>query len=122
KKKQKKINGSKNLTCNIMKLFLKIWRQENAQAKGQMVDYTIDGIDPNMSYLEMLDVLNEQLVAENKEPIEFDHDCREGICDTCSHQINGQPHGPDRLTTNCQLHMRRFKDGNTIYIEPFRAK
>src|SRR5699024_9707791 len=103
-----------------MKLFLKRGRQANAQAKGQMVDYTIDGIDPNMSFLEMLDVLNEQLVAENKEPIEFDHDCREGICGTCSLQINGQPHGPDRLTTTCQLHMRRFKDGDTIYIEPFR--
>lgn len=104
-----------------MKLFLKIWRQENAQAKGKLMDYTIEGIDPDMSFLEMMDVLNENLVAEDKEPVEFDHDCREGICGTCSLQINGQPHGPDRLTTTCQLHMRRFKDGDTIYIEPFRA-
>lgn len=85
------------------------------------MDYTIEGIDPDMSFLEMMDVLNENLVAEDKEPVEFDHDCREGICGTCSLQINGQPHGPDRLTTTCQLHMRRFKDGDTIYIEPFRA-
>lgn len=105
-----------------MNLTLKIWRQENAQAKGQMVDYHVENISPDMSFLEMLDVLNEKLVAEDKEPIEFDHDCREGICGTCSLQINGQPHGPERLTTTCQLHMRKFNDGDTIYIEPFRAK
>lgn len=105
-----------------MKLHLKVWRQENAKAKGKMVDYDVDNISPDMSFLEMMDVLNEQLVAEDKEPIEFDHDCREGICGTCSLQINGQPHGPDRLTTTCQLHMRKFNDGDTIYIEPFRAK
>ncbi len=105
-----------------MKLNLKIWRQESAQAKGGMVDYTVDDISPDMSFLEMMDVLNEQLVAEDKEPIEFDHDCREGICGTCSMQINGEPHGPGRLTTTCQLHMRKFNDGDTIYIEPFRAK
>lgn len=105
-----------------MKLNLKIWRQESAQAKGGMVDYTVDNISPDMSFLEMMDVLNEQLVAEDKEAIEFDHDCREGICGTCSMQINGEPHGPGRLTTTCQLHMRKFNDGDTIYIEPFRAK
>lgn len=104
-----------------MKLNLKIWRQENGQSKGKMIDYQIDDISPDMSFLEMLDVLNEELVAEDKEPVEFDHDCREGICGTCSLQINGEPHGPDRLTATCQLHMRRFKDGDTIYIEPFRA-
>lgn len=105
-----------------MKLNLKIWRQKDKNDKGGMVDYTIDGVSPDMSFLEMLDVLNEKLVAENKEPVEFDHDCREGICGTCSLQINGQPHGPDRLTTTCQLHMRKFNDGDTIYIEPFRSK
>lgn len=104
-----------------MKLNLKIWRQESAQAKGKMVDYQVDNISPHMSFLEMLDVLNEELVENDKEPIEFDHDCREGICGTCSLQINGEPHGPDRLTTTCQLHMRKFNDGDTIYIEPFRS-
>lgn len=105
-----------------MKLTLKIWRQKNANAKGKMVDYNIDGIEPDMSFLEMLDVLNEELVAKGEEPVEFDHDCREGICGMCSLQINGEPHGPDRGITTCQLHMRKFKDGDTIYIEPFRAK
>ncbi len=105
-----------------MKLTLKIWRQESAGAKGKMVDYPIDGIDGDMSFLEMLDVLNEDLVNKGEEPVEFDHDCREGICGSCSLQINGEPHGPDRLITTCQLHMRTFKDGDTIVIEPFRAK
>lgn len=105
-----------------MKLNLKVWRQAGRNDKGKMVDYTVDNISPDMSFLEMMDVLNEQLVAEDKEPVEFDHDCREGICGTCSMQINGQPHGPDRLITTCQLHMRKFNDGDTIYIEPFRAK
>mgnify|MGYP003116829996 FL=1 len=105
-----------------MKLTLKIWRQENATAKGKMVDYIIDQIDGDMSFLEMLDVLNEELVNKGEEPVEFDHDCREGICGSCSLQINGEPHGPDRLITTCQLHMRTFKDGDTIVIEPFRAK
>ncbi|WP_034918252.1 succinate dehydrogenase/fumarate reductase iron-sulfur subunit [Gillisia sp. CAL575] len=105
-----------------MKLTLKIWRQENATAKGKMVDYTIDGIDGDMSFLEMLDVLNEELVNKGEQPVEFDHDCREGICGSCSLQINGEPHGPDKLITTCQLHMRTFKDGDTIVIEPFRAK
>ena len=105
-----------------MKLKLKIWRQKDADTKGKLVDYQLDDVSPDMSFLEMLDVLNEQLVAKDEEPIEFDHDCREGICGTCSLQINGRPHGPDRFITTCQLHMRTFKDGDTIYIEPFRAK
>lgn len=105
-----------------MKLTLKIWRQVNAETKGKMVDYAIDGIDGDMSFLEMLDILNENLVNKGEQPVEFDHDCREGICGSCSLQINGEPHGPDRLITTCQLHMRTFKDGDTIVIEPFRAK
>ncbi|WP_037318779.1 succinate dehydrogenase/fumarate reductase iron-sulfur subunit [Salegentibacter sp. Hel_I_6] len=105
-----------------MKLTLKIWRQENATAKGKMVDYHVDGIDGDMSFLEMLDILNEQLVEKGEDTIQFDHDCREGICGSCSLQINGEPHGPDKLIATCQLHMRSFKDGDTIYIEPFRAK
>ena len=105
-----------------MKLNLKIWRQENATAKGKMVDYPVDGIDGDMSFLEMLDILNEQLVEKGEDTIQFDHDCREGICGSCSLQINGEPHGPDKLIATCQLHMRSFKDGDTIYIEPFRAK
>lgn len=105
-----------------MKLTLKIWRQKNAQDKGRMVTYPIDGIDGDMSFLEMLDVLNNDLVSRGEEPVVFDHDCREGICGSCSLQINGEPHGPDRLITTCQLHMRKFNDGDTIVIEPFRAK
>ncbi|WP_298352998.1 succinate dehydrogenase/fumarate reductase iron-sulfur subunit [uncultured Dokdonia sp.] len=104
-----------------MKLTLKIWRQKNAQAKGQMVTYPIDGIDGDMSFLEMMDVLNNKLINEGEEPVVFDHDCREGICGSCSMFINGEAHGPDRLVTTCQLHMRKFKDGETITIEPFRA-
>ncbi|SHI87187.1 succinate dehydrogenase / fumarate reductase iron-sulfur subunit [Mesonia phycicola] len=105
-----------------MKLTLKIWRQENANTKGKMVTYPIDGVEGDMSFLEMLDVLNEELINKGEEPVEFDHDCREGICGACSLQINGEPHGPDKLVTTCQLHMRSFKDGDTIVIEPFRAK
>jgi succinate dehydrogenase / fumarate reductase iron-sulfur subunit len=105
-----------------MKLNLKIWRQKNASDKGRMVDYPIDGIEPDMSFLEMLDVLNEQLNNKGEEPVAFDHDCREGICGMCSLFINGEAHGPDRGVTTCQLHMRKFRDGDTIYIEPFRAK
>lgn len=105
-----------------MNLLLKIWRQQNASSKGKLVDYPISGIEGDMSFLEMLDVLNQQLIDKGEEPVVFDHDCREGICGTCSLQINGEPHGPDRLITTCQLHMRMFKDGDTIVIEPFRAK
>ncbi|MGB5228780.1 MAG: succinate dehydrogenase/fumarate reductase iron-sulfur subunit [Eudoraea sp.] len=105
-----------------MKIYLKIWRQKDASSKGKIVDYTMNGIEGDMSFLEMLDILNEDLISKGEVPIEFDHDCREGICGTCSLQINGRPHGPDRLITVCQLHMRSFKDGDTIVIEPFRAK
>lgn len=105
-----------------MKLNLKIWRQKDAKSQGQMVDYPINKIEGDMSFLEMMDVLNEELIAKGEEPVVFDHDCREGICGSCSLQINGEPHGPDRLVTTCQLHMRKFNDGDTIVIEPFRAK
>ena len=105
-----------------MNLTLKIWRQKNAQDKGKMVDYQVSDISEHMSFLEMMDVLNERLVNEGEEPIAFDHDCREGICGTCSMFINGEAHGPAKGTTTCQLHMRTFNDGDTIYIEPFRAK
>ncbi|MDA0774021.1 MAG: succinate dehydrogenase/fumarate reductase iron-sulfur subunit [Bacteroidetes bacterium] len=104
-----------------MKLTLKIWRQANAQAPGKMVTYPIDNVSPDMSFLEMMDVLNEQLIQKGDDPVAFDHDCREGICGMCSMFINGEAHGPDRLVTTCQLHMRKFKDGDTITIEPFRA-
>ncbi len=104
-----------------MKFNLKIWRQKNAQAAGKMVDYAIDNINADMSFLEMMDVLNEELIRKGDEPVAFDHDCREGICGMCSMHINGRPHGPLRGTTTCQLYMRNFTDGETIYIEPFRA-
>ena len=105
-----------------MKLKLKIWRQKNSDSKGKIIDYDIENISPDMSFLEMLDVLNADLISKDEDPVSFDHDCREGICGSCSLFINGQAHGPDRLVTTCQLHMRKFKDGDTIYIEPFRAK
>ncbi len=105
-----------------MKLNLKIWRQQNARSKGKMVNYTLNSVSPDMSFLEMLDVLNEELNAKGEEPVEFDHDCREGICGTCSLMINGRAHGPDTLITACQLHMRSFNDGDEIVIEPWRAK
>ena len=105
-----------------MNLTLKVWRQANAKAKGKMETYPIADVSPDMSFLEMMDVLNEQLMGQGIDPIAFDHDCREGICGMCSMFINGEAHGPDRLVTTCQLHMRKFKDGDTITIEPFRAK
>ena len=105
-----------------MRLTLKIWRQKNSKTKGKIESYDIDEISPDMSFLEMLDVLNAKLINEDQEPVSFDHDCREGICGSCSLFINGRAHGPDRRITTCQLHMRKFKDGDTIYIEPFRAK
>ncbi|MBT3561763.1 succinate dehydrogenase/fumarate reductase iron-sulfur subunit [Flavobacteriaceae bacterium] len=104
-----------------MKLILKIWRQKNSSEKGKIVSYDIENISPDMSFLEMMDVLNEQLTEKGIDPVAFDHDCREGICGSCSMFINGEAHGPDRLVTTCQLHMRKFKDGDTIHIEPFRA-
>lgn len=105
-----------------MNLTLKIWRQKGANDKGKMVDYKVADISEHMSFLEMMDVLNEQLVNGGDEPVAFDHDCREGICGSCSMFINGEAHGPVKGTTTCQLHMRSFNDGDTIYIEPFRAK
>mgnify|MGYP006105012157 FL=1 len=104
-----------------MNLTLKIWRQKGPNDKGQMVDYKVTEISEHMSFLEMMDVLNEQLINTGDEPVAFDHDCREGICGMCSMYINGEAHGPDRGVTTCQLHMRMFKDGDTITIEPFRA-
>lgn len=105
-----------------MDLTLKIWRQENAQAKGAYKTYKVTNISEDSSFLEMLDILNESLVDKIEMPVCFDHDCREGICGMCSLYINGQPHGPDSKVTTCQLHMRKFKDGDTITIEPWRAK
>ena len=105
-----------------MNLTLKVWRQANAEAKGRMETYPIADVSPDMSFLEMMDVLNEQLMGQGIDPIAFDHDCREGICGMCSMFINGEAHGPDRFVTTCQLHMRKFNDGDTITIEPFRAK
>lgn len=104
-----------------MNLTLKIWRQLNSESKGKMVEYPISDVSPDMSFLEMMDFLNGRLINKGEEPVAFDHDCREGICGMCSMFINGEAHGPDRLVTTCQLHMRKFKDGETITIEPFRA-
>jgi|TARA_B100001741_G_scaffold286694_1_gene263741 succinate dehydrogenase / fumarate reductase iron-sulfur subunit len=104
-----------------MELKLKIWRQSNRQEKGSIINYEVKNIEPDMSFLEMLDILNQGLIENGEEPVAFDHDCREGICGMCSLVINGSPHGPDKSTTTCQLHMRKFKSGDTIYIEPFRG-
>lgn len=105
-----------------MNLTLKVWRQPNAKEKGKFVTYNVSGISTDMSFLEMFDVLNEELISKGEEPIAFDHDCREGICGMCSMYINGRPHGPLKGTTTCQLHMRHFHDGETITVEPWRAK
>jgi succinate dehydrogenase / fumarate reductase iron-sulfur subunit len=105
-----------------MDLTLKVWRQKDKNDKGRMETYPVTGISEHASFLEMLDVLNEQLITKGTEPVAFDHDCREGICGMCSLYINGEAHGPDRKVTTCQLHMRMFKDGETIHIEPFRSK
>lgn len=104
-----------------MNFKLKIWRQANSSVKGHFETYTIENISPDASFLEMLDILNEKLIREGKDPVAFDHDCREGICGMCSLYINGRPHGPDDDITTCQLHMRKFQDGETITIEPWRA-
>ncbi len=104
-----------------MKLQLKVWRQQNTNTEGTFADYTLNEVSPDMSFLEMLDVLNEQLLAKGQDPVAFDHDCREGICGSCSMMINGKPHGPENMTTTCQLHMRKFNDGDNIVIEPWRA-
>jgi len=111
------MSDNKNMT-----LKLKIWRQKSATDKGEMVDYTLDGVSPDQSFLEMMDTLNNRLIKEGKDPVAFDHDCREGICGMCSMMINGQAHGGQKETTTCQLHMRHFKDGETVVIEPWRAK
>jgi len=105
-----------------MKITLKIWRQESSDEQGNLATYNVDDVNPDDSFLEMLDVLNYNLIQSGKDPIAFDHDCREGICGMCSLQINGRPHGPDTGIATCQLHMRHFKSGDTIIIEPFRAK
>jgi succinate dehydrogenase / fumarate reductase, iron-sulfur subunit len=105
-----------------MKLTLKIWRQKNKEVKGNFETFGLDNVSEDMSFLEMFDVLNEKLIHEGKEPVAFDHDCREGICGACSMYINGRAHGPMHATTTCQLHMRHFKDGDTITVEPWRAK
>jgi len=105
-----------------LNLTLKVWRQSGPKAKGQMETYNVSNISTDSSFLEMMDILNEQLIDEGKEPVVFDHDCREGICGSCSMYINGEAHGPGKRMTTCQLHMRKFKNGDTIYVEPWRAK
>ena len=110
-----------HVSSKSLNLTLQIWRQAGPNAPGGLKTYKLQNISPDMSFLEMLDVLNEQLIASGEEPVAFDHDCREGICGTCGVMINGQAHGPDTATTTCQLHMRRFQDGDTIIVEPFRA-
>ncbi|GAF02807.1 succinate dehydrogenase/fumarate reductase iron-sulfur subunit [Saccharicrinis fermentans] len=106
---------------NNISLTLKVWRQNDAQDKGRFETYKLEAVSTDSSFLEMMDILNEQLIGEGKEPVAFDHDCREGICGMCSLYINGRPHGPDDDVTTCQLHMRKFKDGETITIEPWRS-
>lgn len=101
---------------------LKVWRQKGPKEKGHFMDYEAKNVSTDMSFLELLDIMNEDLIAKGQEPVEFDHDCREGICGSCGVVINGNAHGPDKATTTCQLHMRRFKDGDTVVVEPFRAK
>lgn len=110
-------NNTKNMRIN-----LKVWRQKDRDSQGQLVDYALDTVSPDMSFLEMIDVLNEKLVAQGEESIAFAHDCREGICGSCAMVIDGEPHGPQGGTTTCQLHMRAFNDGDTVVVEPFRAK
>ncbi|MEO0706797.1 MAG: succinate dehydrogenase/fumarate reductase iron-sulfur subunit [Cyanobacteria bacterium J06649_5] len=105
-----------------MKINLNVWRQSSPQASGNFVTYTVDGVEPDLSFLEVLDILNEQLIAEGGLPVEFDHDCREGICGSCGMMINGQPHGSQQRTAVCQLYMRHFEDGDTVTLEPWRAK
>jgi len=105
-----------------MNIKLKIWRQPNTKTKGNFVDYTLENVSPGMSFLEMLDALNTKLITQGQEPVAFEHDCREGICGSCSLYINGIPHGPGHKSTTCELHMRSFKDGQTIVVEPWRAK
>lgn len=105
-----------------MTIYLKVWRQKDANSQGKMVDYTVEDVNPDMSFLEMFDWLNEKLIISGEDPIEFDHDCREGICGSCNMVIDGMAHGPEQATAACQLHMRHYKDGDTIVVEPWRAK
>jgi succinate dehydrogenase / fumarate reductase iron-sulfur subunit len=105
-----------------MKLNLKVWRQKNANTPGKLVDYTVDGLNGDMSFLEMVDVLNDTLIKKGEDPVAFDHDCREGICGMCSMYISGRAHGPQHAATTCQLYLRSFKDGETVYVEPWRAE
>lgn len=113
----------KNKSSNKhMTLHLKVWRQKDQHAEGKLCDYDLEGVNPDMSFLEMLDILNQKLILKGEEPVAFEHDCREGICGSCSMVIDGNPHGPQKSTTACQLHMRHYRDGQTIVIEPFRAK
>src|SRR6266550_9638360 len=105
-----------------VRLNLRIWRQVNRDTRGRLEDYTAADVSPDMSFLEMLDVVNEELIKQGKDPIAFDHDCREGICGSCAMMINGLPHGPERGTTACQLHLRKFQDGEDVYVEPWRAR
>jgi succinate dehydrogenase / fumarate reductase, iron-sulfur subunit len=109
------------MSSGSMNLTLKVWRQSSAADQGKMVEYKLGGVSPDMSFLEMMDVLNDQIIREGGDPVTFDHDCREGICGMCSMFINGEAHGPNRGVTTCQLHMRSFKDGDTIYVEPWRS-
>ena len=104
-----------------MKLTIRVWRQKNAADKGHLAEYPLDGVEPDMSFLEMMDILNEELIGKGEDPVAFDHDCREGICGMCSMAIDGVPHGPEKATTTCQLYMRHFSDGDTITVEPWRA-
>ncbi len=113
--------GTGSVDDNTMTLTVRVWRQRSAEADGKMVDYAVEGITPEMSFLEMLDQLNEKLILSGEEPVAFDHDCREGICGSCGVVINGRAHGPEQTTT-CQLHMRAFSDGDVIDVEPWRAK
>ncbi|MEZ4306421.1 MAG: succinate dehydrogenase/fumarate reductase iron-sulfur subunit [Nannocystaceae bacterium] len=110
------------MSSEKMRITLHVWRQKGPGAPGKLETYKLDDVNPHMSFLEMLDVLNEQLLTKGEDPIAFDHDCREGICGMCSMVVNGRPHGPRKATTTCQLHMRSFRDGDEIYIEPWRAK
>src|SRR5262245_48696499 len=114
-------SGPLSGTSESMRITLKAWRQTSADARGEFETYDVPGVSPDMSFLEMLDVVNERLILDDKEPIAFDHDCREGICGSCGMMINGQAHGPERGTATCQLHMRKYKDGDHITIEPWRA-
>lgn len=113
------MGGNSKKTLNLK---LKLWKQNGPTDKGHFLEHEAKNVSTDMSFLEMMDVVNEELIKAGKEPVQFDHDCREGICGSCSMVINGNPHGPDKATTTCQLHMRRFKDGETIVVEPFRAK